>query len=124
MVKSRDGHTEPEQPVPKTRVSRLQQAKGQVTRTGDRGAEMPDSEPAAAATGGASQDQSRDLPKERPESPRERMQVDTSDSRRERAESKAGSATCVTRACCFHYHVLLRYALLFKKMCCFCFCFK
>ena len=82
MVKSRDGHTEPEQPVPKTRVSRLQRAKGQVTRTGDRGAEMPDSEPAAAATGGASQDQSRDLPKERPESPRERMQVDTSDSQR------------------------------------------
>ena len=99
-----------------TGVSRLQRAKGQVTRMGDRGAEMPDSEPAAAATRGASQDQSRYLPKERPQSPCERRQVDTSNSRIERTESKAGSATCVTRACYFHYHVLLRHSLLFKKM--------
>ena len=42
-----------------TGVSRLQRAKGQVTGRGDKGAEMLDPEAAAAATGGASQDQTR-----------------------------------------------------------------
>lgn len=42
-----------------TGVSRLQRARGQVTGRGDRGAEMLDPEAAVAATGGASQDQTR-----------------------------------------------------------------
>ena len=96
-----------------TRVSRLQRPKGQVTRTGDRRAEMSDSEPAAAATGGASQDQNRYLPEERPEPARGRRQGDSSDSRAEQ------SGFChICNKSCFHYHVLLRCSLLFKKMCC------
>lgn len=42
-----------------TGVSRLQRARGRVTGRGARGAAMLDPEAAAAATGGASQDQTR-----------------------------------------------------------------
>lgn len=62
MVKFRHVPKEPNQPVPKTRSGerRVQAVKGQVTGMGDRGAEMLDAEPAAAATtGGASWDQTR-----------------------------------------------------------------
>lgn len=86
---------------------------GQVMQGHKNGRQVPrclDSEPAAAATRGASQDQSRYLPKERPESPRERRQVDTSRPQQRGQGAKCEPATCVTGRHIFNYHVLFRHS--------------